>query len=86
MPRKILENSFPNNATNPQVAVIKGFMGRPTRLKSVKYSGKSVVVTCRDGKTLAQFANDVVYQYDPEGFKKLCEAFESGDNVRLEEE
>lgn len=66
--------------------VIKGFMGRPTRLKYVNNSGKSVCVLCRDGKTLMSFAIDVVYQYDSEGFIRLCEAFENKDIELLEKE
>lgn len=79
-------NFCKNIATNAESVVIKGFMNEPTRLKYVNCTGKSVVVLCRDGETQMNFANDVVYQYDANGFKKLCEAYESEDSARLEQE
>jgi hypothetical protein len=66
--------------------VIKGFMNEPTRLKFCNSDGNSVTVLCRDGETQMNFAIDVVYQYDAEAYRKLREAFESDDSIRLEEE
>ena len=32
------------------------------------------------------FAIDVVYQYDAEGFQRLRDAFDNGDRIKLAEE
>jgi len=71
-------------ANDTESIVIKGFMNEPTRLKYFNSDGKSVTVLCRDGETQMSFAIDVVYQYEPELYKKLREAFKSYDSIRLE--
>lgn len=75
-----------NNANDTESVVIKGFMGKPTRLKFYNNDGKSVTVLCRDGETQVNFAINMVYQYDTETYKKLREAFESDNSIRLEQE
>lgn len=89
MSRKISRKSrkfFLNYAEQPQHVVIKGFMEKPTALKFIKNSGKCVTMLCRDEKTQMNFANDIVYQYDAENYKQLCEAYENEDKERLEQE
>ena len=86
MSRKKSRKSCRNNARKPQYVVIKGLMSTPTMLIFVNKGRKSVTVLCRDGETQMDFANDVVFQYNPESFGGLCEAFRSGDNTRLEKE
>ena len=80
------ENNCINIASRTESVVIKGFMGEPTRLKFYNSAGKSVIVLCRDGETHMNFAIDVAYQYDAEGFKRLHEAFENEDDESLEQE
>lgn len=80
------ENNCINIARGMESVVIKGFMNEPTRLKYVKCDRNAVTVLCNDEETHMNFAIDVVYQYDAEGFKKLREAFETEDDKMLEKE
>ena len=73
-------------ASNAESLIVKGFMSEPTRLKFYNSDGNSVTALCRDGETQVNFAIDAVYQYDTETYKKLREAFESDDGIRLEKE
>lgn len=86
MSRKISEKIFSSLIRKSQYVVIKGFKDKPTKLKFINSDGKIITILCRDEKTQMNFANDVVCQYEAEGFKKLCEAFENADSIRLEQE
>ena len=78
-----IQNSCTPNASAPQTLVVKAFADEPVQLKYFKCKGNSVTVLCRDGKTEMDFAADVVYTYEPDQYKELRAAFESGDAAAL---
>ena len=75
-----------NNSNSLQRVVVKGFRNEPKILDFVKYSGKSTTVLGRDRKCQMNFANDVVYRYDEELYKKLKKAYDDGDIECLKRE